>query len=261
MDSAPKKFYHIHGIDSRNILETFFSKNKVEMIFGEDCLKFPMINLHYVFSRGFVAGKVLIDISIGSFIHHLFAASEFFEDIIILKFSEKCVMELQRWLNDRTGAFDWTHTSSTAIKLEGKSNKIPDKEMSLKTTIKHIVMCKLEKENITHPLVLPLADCVISAWILDVISKDQDEYVKNLKKISKHLRIGGHLILLGTSKMTYFKIGENKYHVLNYEEEFAKNTLKKLGFIIDYFAVQRRSNASNLVDYKALTFIMAHKEK
>ncbi|XP_018430593.1 PREDICTED: uncharacterized protein LOC108803256 [Nanorana parkeri] len=191
MDSTQNKFYHIHGLDSRSLLDFYFS-DKEDMVFGEDTLRFPMMNLHCVFSRGI----------------------------------------------DQT----------------------QDKELNLKASIKHIVTCNLEEENLAHPLVLPLADCVISAALLDVVSKDEEDYMRNLEKVSNLLRIGGHLILIGLLNTTYMTAGADRFHMMKYDESFVRSALSKLGFVIDYCAVQRRRNVSDLVDYSHIYFITAHKE-
>ncbi|XP_072283393.1 indolethylamine N-methyltransferase-like [Pyxicephalus adspersus] len=260
MDSKTHKLYHIDGMDSRGHLDVYFS-GKEDMIFGDDSLKFPMTNLHYQFSSGQIVGKFMIDISTGSFIHHLFSASTFFKDIVILRFNEKCIMELTRWLHDRTGAFDWTHASAAAVELEGKRDQIQDKEMRLKASIKQILKCDFEQENITSPVVLPLADCVISAVLLDSICKNEDEYMKNLGKILKLLKPGGKLLLFGLLEETYVTVGGERIHRFKYNEDFVKNALYKLGLVIDYLAVQRRCNLSDITDYKAIFFIVACKGK
>ncbi|PIO22736.1 hypothetical protein AB205_0147880 [Aquarana catesbeiana] len=118
MDSTTHKLYHVHGMDSRGYLDMYFS-NKEDMVFAEDALQFPMAMIHYQLSTGRVEGIFLIDISLGSIIHHLYSASKFFKKIVLLRFQEKCIMELNRWLHDRTGAYDWSHTSSAAAELEG----------------------------------------------------------------------------------------------------------------------------------------------
>ncbi|XP_072282901.1 nicotinamide N-methyltransferase-like [Pyxicephalus adspersus] len=260
MDSMPKKFYHIHDFDTRRSLEQYFS-DKGDMVFGEDSLKFPMMNLQYVFSRGFIRGDLLIDLSYGSIIHHLYSASKVFKDIILIKLNEKCAMEVRRWLSDRTGAFNWTHTTTAIEEMEGKSDKVQNIELNVKAAIRQIVMCNLEKENLTGQLVLPLADCVISAWLLEAISKDQDEYMRNLEKISNLLKVGGHLIIIGGLNTTFFTVGSERFHVFKYDEIFVKSALQKVGFIIDYCAVQRRKKVSDLVDTTHIIFISAHKEK
>ncbi|XP_073459494.1 indolethylamine N-methyltransferase-like [Aquarana catesbeiana] len=258
MDSTTYKLYHVHGMDSRSFLDLYFS-NKEDMVFAEDFLKFPMEMLHYQFSTGRVDGKFLIDISIGSFIHLLYSASNSIKKIVLLKFQEKCIMELSRWLHDRTGAYDWSHTSSAAAELEGMRGQLQDKEMRLRSSIMQILKCDFEQVNITSPVLLPLADCVISVSILDVISKNEDEYMKNLEKIIKLLKPGGQLLLFSLLDATYWVAGAERFHCFKCNEEFVKNAFVKLGLVIDYCAVQRRRNISDIIDYKAFLFIVGCK--
>ncbi|XP_040182867.1 indolethylamine N-methyltransferase-like [Rana temporaria] len=258
MDSTTHTFYPIHGMDSRKHLDAYYS-NKEDMVFAEDSLKFPMANLHYQLSSGRVEGTLLIDISVGSFIHHLYSASNSFKKIVILKFREKCIMEMSRWLHDRTGAYDWSHTSSAAAELEGTRDQLQEKEMRLRSSIMQILKYDFEQENITSPVLLPLADCIISAWLLEAISQSEDEYMKNLEKVSKLLKPGGHLLLIGTLDATYVVVGEERLHCFKYNEDFVKNILGKLDFVIDYCAVQRRRNVSDLTDYNAIIFVVARK--
>ncbi|KAM5163690.1 phenylethanolamine N-methyltransferase-like [Mantella aurantiaca] len=97
--------------------------------------------------------------------------------------------------------------------------------------------------------------------ILDVISKNEDEYMRNLEKISKLLKPGGHLLLISSIDTTYFTAGGERIHVFKHDENFVKNTLSKLGLVIDYCVVQRRHNVSHLTDYKAAMFTVAIKGK
>ncbi|KAM5164211.1 nicotinamide N-methyltransferase-like [Mantella aurantiaca] len=206
---------------------------------------------------GRVAGKTLIDISVGSFIHHLYSASNSFQDIIVLKSNEKCIMELSRWLHDRTGAYDWTHTTAAVAELEGNRDQHQEKESHLKSSIKQILKCDYEQENITSPVELPLADCVLCVFILNVICKNEDDYMRNLEKILKLLKPGGQLLLFSSLDTTYYTAGGERFHSFTYDEVFVKNALSKLGLVIDYCAVQRRRNVSDLTDYKAVMFTVA----
>ncbi|KAM5164183.1 indolethylamine N-methyltransferase-like [Mantella aurantiaca] len=258
MDCTEHTFYHIHGMDSRDLSDLYCSV-KEDMVFRDDILIFPMANLHYQLSSGRVSGNTLIDISIGSFIHHLYSACNSFQDIVVLKSSEKCIMELSRWLHDRTGAYDWTHTSAAAAELEGNRDQHQEKESRLKSSIKQILKCDFEEENITSPVELPLADCVISVWILETISKNEDEYMRNLEKILKLLKPGGELLLFSVTHATYFTAGGERFHGFTHDESFVNNALSKLGLVIDYCSVQRRHNVSDLTDYKAIMFTVARK--
>ncbi|XP_077312289.1 nicotinamide N-methyltransferase-like [Lithobates pipiens] len=258
MDCTTHKLYHVHGMDSRSHLDLYFS-NKEGMVFADDSLKFPMAMIHYHLSTGQTVGTLLIDISLGSIIHNLFSASKFFKKTVILRFQEKCIMELNRWLHDRTGAYDWSHTSSAAAQLEGIRDQLQEKEMHLRSSVKQILKCDFEQEEITSPVLLPLADCIVSMLILEIISKNEDEYMKNLEKIIKLLKPGGQLLLISLVDATYWIAGAERFHSFKCNEEFVKNAFGKVGLVIDYYAVQRRRNVSNLTDYKAVLFIVGRK--
>ncbi|XP_075047533.1 nicotinamide N-methyltransferase-like [Mixophyes fleayi] len=260
MDCSSHKLYHVDNFDSGMFLDTYFS-DKPEMVFADEALKFPMEKLHSVFKEGHIQGGLLIDVSIGALIHHLYSACGFFKDICLLKFSEKCIMELNKWLNTCTGAFNWNHTSAYLAELEGCSGQCEDREIRLKTAIKQIVICDIEKENLTDSVVLPQADCVISAWLLDFICRDHGDYIRYLRKITNLLKPGGHLILFGSLNETYCMIGQHKFHFFKYDENFAKQALTGEGFIIDHCDVLRTKTVSDLTDHEGVIFIAAHKEK
>ncbi|XP_056397739.1 nicotinamide N-methyltransferase-like [Hyla sarda] len=260
MDSGSLKIYHVHGYDSRQYLENYFSDKK-EMVFGDDSLKFPLENFTKMFTVGHINGDVLIDLSVSSFVHHLYSACEFFQHIIVLKANDRCIMELKRWLNARTGAFEWGHATKLHGEIEGNSDQFQDKEGKVRSTVPHVMKCDLEKENMTDPIDLPPADCIISVLLLDSICKDQDDYRRYLRKFSKILKPGGHLMLIGCLEMTYYTVEKDKFHGFTYDEDFARKALAGEGFVIDYSKVQKRTNVSNLTDYKAMIFIAAHKEK
>ncbi|XP_056398953.1 indolethylamine N-methyltransferase-like [Hyla sarda] len=260
MDSSPRKLYHVHGFDSRQVLDHYFS-DKPEMVFAEDSLIFPIENLTKTFTEGHIKGDVMIDLSTGPLVHHLFSACEFFKHIIVLKVTDGCILELKRWLDTRTGAFDWGHATKLHLEKKDKSDQLQETEEKVRSAVQHDMKCDLEKENMTDPIVLPPADCIIIVRLLDQISKDQDDYTRYLRKFSKLLKPGGHLILIGCLDTTYYTVGKDKLHAFTYDEDFAGKVLVGEGFVIDNCKVKKRTAVSDLLDYKAMLFIAAHKEK
>ncbi|XP_066463514.1 nicotinamide N-methyltransferase-like [Eleutherodactylus coqui] len=258
MDCSTNKLYHVDGFDSRQFLEIYLS-DKPEMVFGEESLIFPIENLTKTFTAGLIKGEILIDLSIGPMIHHLYAACEFFKHIIVLKASDRCIMELKRWLDTRTGAFHWGHATQLHVDIE--TEQLQDKEEKMRSAVQHVIKCDFEKENIIEPLDLPPADCIISVSFLDVISKNHDDYRRNVGKLSRLLNPGGCLILIGATDATYFTVGKDKLHVLRYDEDFAKEALVGEGFVIDCCKVKESKVVSDLIDYKGSIFIAARKEK
>ncbi|XP_077312255.1 nicotinamide N-methyltransferase-like [Lithobates pipiens] len=257
MDPSTHQFYHIHGMDSREYSNSFFSDK--DTAFADDSLRFPMMNLHYWFCRGHCKGDFCIDITVGSIIHHLYSASNFFKEMVVLKSNEKCIMELSRWLHDRTGAYDFKHASSVVAELEEKRGQHEDIEMRLKSSIKEVLKCDFDQENITSPVTLPLADCIVSGLLLDYISKNEDDYMRNLEKIIKLLKPGGQLLLFLLIDKSYTIVRGERFHFFKYNESFVKNAFNNLGLVIDYCAVQRRRHMNDCNDYKAIMFTAAHK--
>ncbi|XP_069804080.1 nicotinamide N-methyltransferase-like [Dendropsophus ebraccatus] len=255
---ASHKHYCVHGFNSRQHLEHYFSDKPV---FEEDFLIFPIENLTKLFLEGDIKGDVLIDLSAGSMIHHLYAACEFFKHIIILKVRDRCIMELKRWLNTRTGAFEWGHATKIHIDVEGKSAQLLDKEAKVREAAQHVAKCDLNKEKIMDPVVLPPADCIISVFLLDNSCKDQDDYIRYLRKFSELLKPGGHLILVGVVNMTYYTVGRDKFHGFTYDEDFARKALVGEGFVIGKCVTKEATGISDLVDHKGVIFIAARKEK
>ncbi|CAJ0967716.1 unnamed protein product [Ranitomeya imitator] len=239
MDSSTHKRYHEDNFDSRQHLESYLS-DKADMINTEDVLKFPIENLLKRFTEGHVKGDILIDLSVGSVVHHLFAACSFFKHIIVLKMRDQCIIELK--------------------KMGGRTDQLQDKEGKVRSALQHIVKCNLEKEDIIDPIVLPPADCIISAWLLEIISKDKDDYIRYLRKFLKLLKPGGHIIIISSLEMTYYTVGNTKFHGLNLDEDFVRKALVGEGLMIDSCKVKKRTDVNDYIDYKAQIFIAAHKE-
>ncbi|XP_044138042.1 nicotinamide N-methyltransferase-like [Bufo gargarizans] len=260
MDSSTHKLYHKDSFDSRELLEVYFS-DEDEIVFRDDTLLFPIESLRKTFASGHINGEILIDLSIGSIPHHLYSCCEFFKDIIVLKASDRCIMELKRWVNAHTGAFDWSHAAKLHVDTEGNSDELQEKNEKLKSAIHQIVKCDLEKPNITGLIVLPPADCVISAWLLDAVCKEKEDYIRYLSKFSGLLKPEGHLILIGVVDATFFTNKKDRFHLFNYNERFAREAVEGAGFVIDCCQVKERTAVSGLTNYMGIIFIVAHKKQ
>ncbi|KAM9299120.1 nicotinamide N-methyltransferase-like [Gastrophryne carolinensis] len=296
MESRPIRYYHLHNFHSRGYIDDYFSNDSV---FHEEAVIFPMEKLHQVFEKDHIQGDLCIDISTASFIHHLHSASNCFKEIILMRHSDSCIFELNRWLHDRTGAFCWNHTSSYVAEKRGEriakildlalgsqvekivrccpNSGIKKKyygyvpiqthdlceqiEMQLKNVIKHVVRCNFENENITHPLETPQCDCLITSWFLDNICNTPNDYLMNLRKMLKCVKPGGRLILIGVLNATYFINNKEKFHVLNYNKEFVCSTLQGEKLVIELCEVCPRKSKSNLSDFDGIIFISARTEK
>ncbi|XP_075047546.1 nicotinamide N-methyltransferase-like isoform X2 [Mixophyes fleayi] len=256
MDPKPLKSYHLHGMDSRDFLKCYFEENNV---FAEESLVMIMEQLHIALAAANVKGQTLIDISLGSIIHQLYTVSEFFNEITILKLNDTCILELNKWLNTRTGAFSWGHASKIVTQLQGIRGQEQEKEEKLKNSIKRIVKFNLNKKNLTDPVVLPQADCLLTAWLLDAICHNENDYIKNLRKMAKMLKPGGYFILIECLHGTYYTAGTERLHMFTCDESFITKTLTDERFVILSCKILERKVESDLIDHKQVIVLTAVK--
>ncbi|MEE6467747.1 hypothetical protein FKM82_008046 [Ascaphus truei] len=237
MDSSSHKDYHDEEHDPRLVIETYFSETSE------------------------VTGETLIDISNSPCVLQLLPACEIFKEIIVVESNERAISDLEKWLNKEPGTFDWSHTSKLLCQLEGKNVMWHEKEEQLRRAIKRILICDFSKENPLHPVILPPVDCLLSFGYLEVVSKDLDVYRSNLIKVSSLIKVGGHLVLLMVISMSYYMIGEHKFYILKYDEEYVRKTLTDIGFVIKSVDLQTRKEKTHLLDYEHVGFILAQKER
>ncbi|OCT98973.1 nicotinamide N-methyltransferase [Xenopus laevis] len=258
MEPNATKFYHLHQFDTRDFINNFFS-SQADNLFLEQAVKHPLKSLHMEFALGHIKGESLIDISIGPLIFPLFPIFEYFKEITILKFNDDCIKEVEKWKTSDTDACDWSHAVMFMMELEGNSVVWTHKEEQLKRRIKHILKCDLSKENLVDQRMVPKADCVLSAWIMETISKDETSYCRNLKKISSLLKLGGHLILIGDIQGSFFIVGGHKYHILSVGEEFLRKALQDEGYSIVLYNAVERNAEKQTTNYKKIVCIIAQK--
>ncbi|XP_075704848.1 indolethylamine N-methyltransferase-like [Rhinoderma darwinii] len=259
MDPGLKFHYPSHEVNTKKLLQDYFSHHTPYSIFKEST--FNLLRCcHKVFSSGLVSGKTLIDISLFPIIVHLLSVCEFFEEISILELNDASIKDLELWRNKDPEAFDWTHTSKLCMELKGMNRDgWQDTEEMLRKKLKHIVKGDFSKNNLTNPYALPRADCVTCIWGLQITSRDHEEYKTNLRKVSNLLKLGGHLLIYANINASYFKIGEDKYHLLNFDDNFLRKTLTDEGFAVVHYEIMEREADTDCLDHDQKAFVVACK--
>ncbi|MEE6515479.1 hypothetical protein FKM82_024274 [Ascaphus truei] len=259
MDSSLHKDYHDEELDPKVLVETYFCDDKYHLI--EELVDYPLKQLHETFSAGRVRGDTLIDISVGPTVYHLLAASDIFKEIIVIEFSDPSIQEFEKWLKKDPGAAEWSYAAKALCELEGNREEWQVKEDKVRRVVKQVVKWDVTKDNPLDPVVLPQVDCVLTLWVLHVISRDKEAYRSNLRKLTSLLNIGGHLLLFGAFNMTYYKIGEHKFFILPYDETFLREALMDAGYIIENMDVLPSKKGCDMLDYDHLVYVIARKER
>ncbi|XP_063797986.1 nicotinamide N-methyltransferase-like [Pseudophryne corroboree] len=122
-------------------------------------------------------------------------------------------------------------------------------------------MFNLDKKHLTDPFELEKADCLLSLYLLQNICKDKDSFCKILKTCSSYIKVGGYLILIGTFNGEYFIIGDHKFHILNYDEEFLRKAVAEAGFTIDHLQIFEKTAVTDSIKYGNMYCLRALKER
>ncbi|XP_053545717.1 nicotinamide N-methyltransferase-like [Bombina bombina] len=193
----------------------------------------------------------------GTIIILLIPLAECFNDITVLEFNDASIKELEKWTTTHDDAYDWSHTFNTIADFEGKGEDWKKREENLKKSIKKIRKCDLTKENLTDPVTLPKVDCLYIGSTLGMMCKSRDEFSTSMKKISRWLKPGGHLILYVLLNGEFYTVGEHQFHYLTLDEEFLKKILKDMGYKIETMELIENKSKHEAVSYDHMAFITA----
>ncbi|XP_067421834.1 nicotinamide N-methyltransferase [Emydura macquarii macquarii] len=230
---------------------------------GEENLNFVLKHYCKTFTSGVVKGDTLIDIGSGPTIYQLLSACESFKEIIATDYTYRNHLELEKWLKNEPGAFDWSPVVKYVCELEGNRGKEAEKEAKLRKTIKQVLKCDVHKSNPMDPLILPPADCLGSSLCLEAACKDLNAYRVALKNISSLLKPGGHLVLSGDLGCSFYMVGPKRFSCLVLREEFLREVLSETGVFIQEFEVLYRDDKiiDDSCDFSGMYFIVACKGK
>ncbi|KAE8582238.1 hypothetical protein XENTR_v10020022 [Xenopus tropicalis] len=235
MSCADHKDYHDEEFDPCCLFNTYVGDDKT--ISKKELLEDPLRFLYKLFSSGSVKGETLINISIGGNMSDNFVAADFFKDIIVLESSDCCMKALE-------SCTEWK-------KQEEKTRR----------TIKQIVKWDITNENPLGEVVLPQADCIVTTYYLEVVSKDHDMYINLLKKLLSHLKIGGHLAMVAVINISYYMVGQHKFAALKYNEDFIQKALMEAGCSILSSDTHKSKFESPLCDYESIAHFVCRKDR
>ncbi|KAM8927193.1 nicotinamide N-methyltransferase-like [Pelodytes ibericus] len=242
----------------RDLLVKLFSPDADDAL-EDDSLYFTVKKLNEYVVSGSINGEILTDCSFAPIIHQILPIYNIFQHITVLELDANCFTELQKWYSADKDAFDWSYMIRYIADLQGTSDQWQQKEGQLRSTVKCILKCDPLKESFADPGTVQKADCLISMWMLELLSKDKDEYRRNLKKLSALIRLGGKLILISSINGTYLRVGEQSFSMLSVNEPSLRKMLASQGFSVETFQYSNSQAPREIHDASGFAFIIAIK--
>ncbi|XP_077337985.1 nicotinamide N-methyltransferase-like isoform X1 [Lithobates pipiens] len=230
----------------------------------DDILKFRLKKLYETFGPGGIRGDVLIDIGTGPTIYTLLSACESFPYIIASDFTDQNRNELEKWLKNDPEAFDWSEIVKTVCEIEGKSrDKWEEKQNKLRSRIQKVLKCDVTRSNPLDPIEVPAADCLITSLCLETACKDLESYRCSIQNITRLLRPGGHLVLIGALGNTYYMVQQKAFFCLSLDKDAVRGAITQAGCTIqsmEILPIPERMAHSHTADSLANFFLVAKKE-
>ncbi|XP_063291736.1 nicotinamide N-methyltransferase-like [Pelobates fuscus] len=275
MSSTGLKHYHDKNYPAKRAVEVYFCDDRFPLI--NENMEFPMEQIHKDIDSGIVKGETLIDFSVTASANHLIPACNGFKDIYVVGVNKVNINEFEKWRQNKQDAVNFSYGAKVHHKLEGGrtsllfsesqySVKPPSreawhvKEDKIRQAIKGVIQWDISNDD-QVPVDLPQADCVLSLYLLHVISKDKEAFQSNLKKMTSRLKIGGSLLLFLATNMTFYIIDDHKFFFLTIDEDFMKQAVINAGFVIEKWNVLPSKKNCDLVDYDSIIHVRCRKER
>uniref|UniRef100_A0A8C5R7E1 Nicotinamide N-methyltransferase n=1 Tax=Leptobrachium leishanense TaxID=445787 RepID=A0A8C5R7E1_9ANUR len=255
MTSVPLKDYHDEEHDGRVLIQTYVGADKTDTKL--EFMHYPMQFIYKIFSSGLVKGSTVMNFCIGPTIAQHMILADFFDEIYLFDSSDANLQEVTRWLNGDDGALDWSHSAMFACELKNERAQWKEQQEKVRRAIKQVLKFDITTDEPLGSAALLPVDCVFTAFYLEV-SKDFHSYLRNLKKISSLLKVGGHLVLIFTSDPS---LNQHKFGVLKLSEQSVKKALQDAGCNITLWETYESKLNSHLLDHEYLVSAVACKDR
>lgn len=251
------EYYEGH-FDSQAYVKNFYSCPSGHAD-EKNFLTFVLRCLSRVFSAGGHKGKRLIDVGSGPTIHSVLSACDHYDEIVLSDFANNNRREIEKWLKNEEGSLDWKPMLQCVCELEGKSPS--DLEATLKQRVKKVLKCDVRLENPFYPHTLEPADCVITSLCLEAACKDIQTYGRALHGLTKLLRPGGLLVMIGVLGESFYKVDEQLFSCLRLSQDNIEEALSGLGLSIQEFNILPAEDRENnsVSDFEAVFHLVARK--
>ncbi|XP_077312253.1 indolethylamine N-methyltransferase-like [Lithobates pipiens] len=259
MSETIHKHYHDDDLDAKEFVNNHFSHGNISII--EESMGFPIRIIHEMASTGQLKGDKVLDISIASIIYQLFSTSNIFKEIYVVQMTDASFKHFKEWLDNDIKATNWSYATKRVCYLEGNRQGWKEKEDQVRKVIKGVYKWDNHETNGLDPKVVPQVDCVLSVWLLNVISRTKEDFLRNLERFTSRLKLGGQLMLFLVLNMTFYKVGHHHYFCLSLNETEVQELVIKAGFVIEKSSFIKAAEPSDIVNYSHMSFVLARKVK
>ncbi|OQY29740.1 MAG: hypothetical protein B6244_02825 [Candidatus Cloacimonetes bacterium 4572_55] len=163
-----------------------------------------------------------LEIGGGPTIYQLISAGAKVRHITFSEFLDVNRKEVENWVENKNGAFNWDIFFRFVWELERKKDStLTIKEMKerLRRKIKRVIPCNVLLDNPLDPLRMQNFDIIASNFCLESVTDKESVFLQVLENVTGLLRRGGTLIMSLVKNAHYYNIGDLNFPVLPVDEE------------------------------------------
>ena len=197
--------------------------------------QFFLKHFHEAFSSLPSSGLSVLDFGSGPTVLGAISAAPRADEIVLSDYTENNRVAAEKWLRGEPSDLDWTAYFRYVIQdLEGLgSEKIKEREESIRSTVKAVVPCDINKDPPIKEGYFKQYDVVICCLVLECATQTRDDYEAGMGRLAKLVKPGGSLLFVGvvrSAEAGFYKVGGNKFRSVGVSFEFAVSAMEKVGF-------------------------------
>ncbi|MFN8391838.1 MAG: guanitoxin biosynthesis pre-guanitoxin forming N-methyltransferase GntF [Bdellovibrionota bacterium] len=178
-------------------------------------------------------GASFLEFGGGPTIYQLLSARRRVKEIVFAEYLPANRREIEKWVFDEPGAFNWSEYIDLVLALEHKQRTEEQRrrvrqELSKKVT--QIIACDAYSSNILGNDSLRQFDVVSSSFCLECISPYESDLRSFFAKLDCVLRPRGMLVLTMLKKAESYKIGDLMFPACSIDEDYMRGMLRDLGY-------------------------------
>ena len=185
--------------------------------------------LHEIF-ESLEPQKTMVDVGGGPTLYQLISARNKVESITFAEYLESNRCEVEKWVKDEPGAFNWDIHLKYTHELEGQAyaQSIDEMKTCLRKKLIEFVPCDLTKSP-SIPGQRRTFDIVSSHFCVEHISKDYTELKSRLATLLELLKPSGYLIMSFLRNASSYQVGTFNFYSYPINETEVQVLLKQLG--------------------------------
>ena len=228
------------SFDATAFVNYRFNKPEEEPSKSPDYTRFLLKHLAEFYSKGPSRCNLkILDYGCGPSLPYSISAASKASEIVLADYAVSNREHLQKWVDRDSSARDWTPYFQYIVQtLEGRpAEEAKQREDELRSKVKAIVACDINKDNFIDESCMRTYDIVMSFLCLDPACKDLGSYRDGVTKLVSLVKTGGYFLLYSTRRencdVGFYTVDGVRYSDVVLKRDLVVEALERNNLVIE----------------------------